>query len=111
MQVGDERSKTAAPVAEESSKSDKRRILIKRKHTEEAPSEEVAPLPAVESVATSGAVVDTHVVSPPSSHPQPERSSRCARRPGGDAASLYQELRSFRLQFPPSNPPSRQPSI
>ena len=41
-----ERSKTAASVAEESPKSDKRRILIKRKHTDEAPSEEVASLPA-----------------------------------------------------------------
>ena len=56
----------AAPVAEESSKSDKRRILIKRKRTDEAPSEEVASLPAVEAVGTSGAAVDTHIVSPPS---------------------------------------------
>lgn len=68
-------SAQAVPVAEESSKSDKRRILIKRKRTEDVPIEEVASLPAVESVGTSGAAVDTHVVSPPSVHPLPEPST------------------------------------
>ncbi|MBU6432356.1 MAG: translation initiation factor IF-2 N-terminal domain-containing protein, partial [Nitrospirae bacterium] len=61
-----------AVPAEESSKSDKRRILIKRKKADDVLTEEAASLPAVESVGTSGAVVDTLVVSPPPAHPQPE---------------------------------------
>jgi translation initiation factor IF-2 len=62
-----------APAAEESSKSDKRRILIKRKRTDDAPAEDVAPLPTVEAVGTSGALVDTPVVSqPPPAHSQTE---------------------------------------
>ena len=39
----------AAPVTEESSKSDKRRILIKRKRADDVPAEEAASLPTVES--------------------------------------------------------------
>ena len=62
-----------APAAEESSKSDKRRILIKRKRTDDAPAEDVAPVPTVEAVGTSGALVDTPVVSqPPPAHSQTE---------------------------------------
>jgi translation initiation factor IF-2 len=68
-------SAQAVPVAEESSKPDKRRILIKRKRTDDVSVEEVASLPAVESVGISGAAVDTHVVSPPSVHPLPETST------------------------------------
>ena len=66
----------ATPAAEESSKSDKRRILIKRKRAEEAPAEEAVSLPTVESAGTSGAVVDTLVASPPPpAHPQAEISA------------------------------------
>lgn len=56
-------SAQAAPAAEESSKSDKRRILIKRKRADDVPAE--ASLPTVESAGTSGALIDTLVVSPP----------------------------------------------
>ena len=62
----------SAQAAEESSKSDKRRILIKRKRADDAPAEEAASLPTVESAGTSGAVVDMLVVSPPPAHPQAE---------------------------------------
>jgi len=62
-------SAQAAPAAE-SPKSDKRRILIKRKRTDDAPAEDVAPWPTVEAVGTSEALVDTLLVSPPSAHPQ-----------------------------------------
>ena len=65
-------SAPAAPAAEESSKSDKRRILIKRKRTDEVPAELAASLPAVESGGTSGALIDSHVVSPAAVHPQAE---------------------------------------
>jgi translation initiation factor IF-2 len=65
----------AAP-AEESSKSDKRRILIKRKRADDVPAEEAASLPTVESVGTSGALIDTLVVSPPTvAHPHAETSA------------------------------------
>jgi translation initiation factor IF-2 len=70
-----ERSKAgsaqAAPAAEESSKSDKRRILIKRKRADDIPAEEAASLPTVESAGTSGALTDTLVVSSPP-HPHAE---------------------------------------
>jgi len=61
-------SAQAAPVAEDASKSDKRRILIKRKR-DDAPVEEVAPLPTVEAIGTSRETGDTHVLSSPSAHP------------------------------------------
>jgi translation initiation factor IF-2 len=62
-----------ATPAEESSKSDKRRILIKRKRADDVPAEEAAFLPTVESVGTSGALIDTLVVSQPTTaHPQAE---------------------------------------
>ena len=60
----------AAPAAEESSKSDKRRILIKRKRADDVPAEEAASLPTVESAGISGALTDTLAVSPPAvAHP------------------------------------------
>ena len=65
-------SAQAAPAAEESSKSDKRRILIKRKRADDAPVEEAASLSTVESAGTSRAFIDTLVVSPPAAHPQAE---------------------------------------
>jgi len=68
-------SAQAAPAAAESSKSDKRRILIKRKRADDAPAEEAAALPTVESAGTSGALVDTLLVSPPSAHPHAETSA------------------------------------
>ena len=55
----------AAQAAEESSKSDKRRILIKRKRADDVPAEEAASLPTVESAGTSGALIDPLMVSPP----------------------------------------------
>jgi translation initiation factor IF-2 len=65
----------AAPV-EESSKSDKRRILIKRKRADGVPAEEAASLPTVESVGTGGMLLDTLVVSQPApAHPQAEASA------------------------------------
>ena len=65
-------SAQAAP-AEESSKSDKRRILIKRKRADDVPAEEAASLPTVESVGTSGVLLDTLVVSQPATaHPHAE---------------------------------------
>ena len=66
-------SAQAAPAVEESSKSDKRRILIKRKRADDVPAEEAASLPTVESAGTSGALIDTLVVSPPAAaHPHAE---------------------------------------
>jgi translation initiation factor IF-2 len=65
-------SAQAASAAEESSKSDKRRILIKRKRADDVPGEEAVSLPTVESVGTIGALVDTLVVSPSATHPQSE---------------------------------------
>ena len=58
-------SAQAAPAAEESSKSDKRRILIKRKRADDVPAEEAASLPTVESAGISGALTDTLAISPP----------------------------------------------
>jgi translation initiation factor IF-2 len=58
-------SAQAAPAAEESSKSDKRRILIKRKRADDVPAEEAASLPTVESAGISGAFTDTLAISPP----------------------------------------------
>jgi translation initiation factor IF-2 len=66
-------SAQAAPAAEESSKSDKRRILIKRKRADDVPAEAAAFLATVESAGTSGALTDTLVVSPPAgAHPHAE---------------------------------------
>jgi len=63
-------SSLATPAAEEPSKSDKRRILIKRKRADELPAEEALSVPAVESAGVSGSPVDTLAVSPPSvAHP------------------------------------------
>jgi len=52
-------------TAEEPAKSDKRRILIKRKRTDELPLDEALSVPAVESAGASGLSSDTVVVSPP----------------------------------------------
>jgi translation initiation factor IF-2 len=66
-------SSHAVPAAEESPKSDKRRILIKRKRVDDAPVEEVAFLSTVESAGKSGALIDTLMVSPTSpAHPHVE---------------------------------------
>jgi translation initiation factor IF-2 len=66
-------SSHAVPAAEESPKSDKRRILIKRKRADDAPAEEAASLPPVESADKSGVLTDTLMVSLPSPvHPQVE---------------------------------------
>jgi len=62
-------STQAAQAAEDSSKSDKRRILIKRKRADDVPAEEAASLPTGDSAGTSGALVDPLVVSqPPAAH-------------------------------------------
>ena len=58
--------------AEESSRSDKRRILIKRKRVDDAPAEGASSLPAIESVGASVALTDSPVVSPSPAHPQTE---------------------------------------
>ncbi len=58
-------SAQAIPVADASPKSDKRRILIKRKRADDVPAEEAVSLPVVESVSVSGALIDTPVGSPP----------------------------------------------
>ncbi len=58
-------SAQAIPAADASPKSDKRRILIKRKRADDAPAEEAVSLPAVESASASGALIDTLVSSPP----------------------------------------------
>jgi len=66
-------SAQAASAVEESSKSDKRRILIKRKRADDVPAEEAASLTTVESAGTSRALIDTLVVRPPAAaHPQAE---------------------------------------
>jgi translation initiation factor IF-2 len=66
-------SAQAALAVEESSKSDKRRILIKRKRVDDVPAEEAASLPIVESAGKSGAHFETLVVSPPPAvHPHAE---------------------------------------
>jgi len=58
-------SAQAIPAADASPKSDKRRILIKRKRVDDVPAEEAVSLPAVESASVSGALIDTLVSSPP----------------------------------------------
>ena len=58
-------SAQAIPVTDASPKSDKRRILIKRKRADDVPAEEAISLPAVESASASGALIDTLVSSPP----------------------------------------------
>ena len=66
-------SSHAVPAAEESPKSDKRRILIKRKRADDAPVEEAAFLSTVELAGKSGALIDTLMVSPTSpAHPHVE---------------------------------------
>ncbi|HKP00349.1 MAG TPA: translation initiation factor IF-2 [Nitrospiraceae bacterium] len=55
----------ATLTAEEPAKSDKRRILIKRKRPDELPADEALSIPAVESAGASGSPGDTVVVSPP----------------------------------------------
>jgi translation initiation factor IF-2 len=58
---------------EEHSKSDKRRILIKRKRADGVPAEDTVSLPTVESAGTSGVLIDTLTVSQPATaHPQAE---------------------------------------
>ena len=58
-------SAQAIPAVDASPKSDKRRILIKRKRADDVPAEEAVSLPAVESASVSGALIDTLVSSPP----------------------------------------------
>ena len=66
-------SSHAVPAAEESPKSDKRRILIKRKKADDAPIEEAASLLPVESAGKGGVLIDTLMVSSPSpAHPHVE---------------------------------------
>jgi translation initiation factor IF-2 len=66
-------SAQAVSAAEESSKSDKRRILIKRKRVDDVPAKEAAFLPTAESAGISGTLIDTLVVSsPPAVHSQAE---------------------------------------
>jgi translation initiation factor IF-2 len=66
-------SAQATPAAEESPKSDKRRILIKRKRADDVPTEEAASLSSVEPAGTSGVLIDPLLVSPPPVvHPQVE---------------------------------------
>jgi translation initiation factor IF-2 len=62
-------SAQAAPVVEDASKSDKRRILIKRKRDDEPPAEAVASQPIVEAIGSVGTTVDAPVVSPALAHP------------------------------------------
>ncbi len=61
----------AASVAEEPSKPDKRRILIKRKRADDVPAEEAVSLSSAESTGTSGTLIDS-LVSPPPAHAHAE---------------------------------------
>jgi translation initiation factor IF-2 len=61
-----------AAQAEESSKSDKRRILIKRRKADDVLAEGTASLPTVESVGISGTPTDSLVIPPPQTHPHAE---------------------------------------
>ena len=70
--VGVKAGSPQASSAEEASKSDKRRILIKRKRADDALPEGASSLPAIESAGTSGAHIDFPVISPPPAHPQSE---------------------------------------
>ncbi|TKB65651.1 MAG: translation initiation factor IF-2, partial [Nitrospira sp.] len=65
-------SSQAAPTAEEPAKSDKRRILIKRKRADDVLAEETAPIPTVESAGAGGVPVDSLIVSPPPAHSHTE---------------------------------------
>ncbi len=65
-------AQVAVQATEETSKSDKRRILIKRKRADDVSAEEALPLSPVESAGTGGAHIDTLVVSPPPVHPHVE---------------------------------------
>ena len=70
--VGEKVGSTLTASADESFKSYKRRILIKRKRADDAPAEGASSLPAIESVGASGALADSPVVSPPPVHSQTE---------------------------------------
>ena len=70
--AGEKVGSTLTASADESVKSDKRRILIKRKRADDAPAEGASSLPAIESVGASGALTDSPVVSPPPVHSQAE---------------------------------------
>ena len=70
--VGVKAGSPQASSAEEASKSDKRRILIKRKRADDALPEGASSLPAIESAGISGAHIDFPVISPPPAHPQSE---------------------------------------
>ena len=65
-------SSQAAPVVEEPAKSDKRRILIKRKRADDVLAEETAPIPTVESAGAGGVPVDSLIGSPPPAHSHTE---------------------------------------
>ncbi|HSQ52522.1 MAG TPA: translation initiation factor IF-2 N-terminal domain-containing protein, partial [Nitrospiraceae bacterium] len=65
-------AQVAVQAAEEASKSDKRRILIKRKRVDDVSAEEALPLSPVESAGMGGAHIDTLVVSPSPVHPHVE---------------------------------------
>jgi translation initiation factor IF-2 len=66
----------ATPVVGESSKSDKRRILIKRKKVEDVPADDAASRPTAESAGTVGALIDALVMPPPAvTHLQTETSA------------------------------------
>jgi len=65
----------AAPATEESSKPDKRRILIKRKRADDASAEEAISLAPVESAGTSGVLIASLVINPAAAHPHAEASA------------------------------------
>jgi translation initiation factor IF-2 len=98
----------ATPVGGESSKSDKRRILIKRKKADDVPAEDAASRPTVESVGTIGALIDTLVTPPPVAHPQTEPSAVAQ----VDQTAIPDQPHSLRTTDTPSlTPPVKSPVV
>ncbi len=98
----------SAQVAEESSKSDKRRILIKRKRADDVPAEDAPSPSAIESAGTTGALVDTLVVSPPpATHPQAEIPAAIH----VDQTATSDQSHAIRAMTPPAPPTAVKPAI
>jgi translation initiation factor IF-2 len=98
----------SVPAAEESSKSDKRRILIKRKRADDVPAEEAPSPSSIESAGTIGALVDTLVVGPPpATHPQAEIPAAMH----VDPTALADQPHAIKAMTAPAPPTSVKPAI
>jgi translation initiation factor IF-2 len=98
----------SAQVVEESSKSDKRRILIKRKRADDVPAEDAPSPSATESAGTTGALVDTLVVSPPPATHSPAEIPAAIHV---DPTATSDQPHAIRAMTPPAPPTAVKPAI